>query len=82
MRVAYIISSQVVHLDQHLRHAAVGVGKDGALHGLAVDHAHILVRQEVQAVEVALQLFDEQILRRLLTSTMVSNMMREPSWMN
>jgi len=41
------------------------VGKDGALHGLAVDHAHILVRQEVQAVEVALQLVDEQILRRL-----------------
>ena len=34
-------------------------------HGLADDHAHILVRQEVQAVKVALQLFDEQILRRL-----------------
>ena len=41
------------------------MGKDGAFHRLAVDHAHVLIGQEVQAVEVALQLLDEEILCRL-----------------
>ena len=42
------------------------MGEDGAFHGLAVDHAHVLVSQEVQAVEVALQLVDEEVLCGLL----------------
>ena len=64
--VADIVGAEVIHLEHDLGHAAVGVSQDGALHGLAVDHAHVLVGQEVQAVEVALQLVDEQILCRLL----------------
>ena len=42
------------------------MGQDGALHGLAVDHAHVLAGQEVQAVEVALQLLDEEVLGGVL----------------
>ena len=46
--------------------AAVGVCQNGAFHGLAVDNAHVLVCQEVQAVKVAFQRVDEQVLCRLL----------------
>jgi len=42
------------------------VCQNGAFHGLAVDHAHVLVCKEVQAVKVALQRVDEQILCGLL----------------
>ena len=42
------------------------MGQNGALHGLFVDHAHVLVCQEVQAVQVLLIVLDEQVLRGLV----------------
>ena len=40
--------------------------QNGAFHGLAVHNAHVLARKEIQAVKVAFQFFQIQILGRLL----------------
>ena len=55
LRKDIFLAVSYTHLDVYKRQ----------LHGLAVDNAHVLVCQEVQAVKVAFQRVDEQILCRL-----------------
>ena len=62
--VAKVFFRQAFHLKDDVGHAAVGVGQNGALHGFAVHHAHILARQKVQAVKVGLVGLDVKVLRR------------------
>ena len=71
--------SGIIELKDDIRNAALGMCKDRAFQCAAVDDAHILAGQEVQAVRILCIRLKEQILLREKLNTWIPQECAEPS---